>query len=131
MSARAELLWSTDNTVPATDVLAETYINHQPGGGKAAEPLDLAAYLAFMEEFHKSFSSQEVKVVQVVVEGDMSAARFESTAIHSGEFMGVAPTGKEITWTGVQIDRFENGKIVESWVNWDEYGFYKQLGLIP
>ncbi len=44
--------------------------------------------------------------------------------------MGVAPTGKEITWTGVQIDRFAYGIFVESWVDWDKYSFFLALGLV-
>ena len=44
--------------------------------------------------------------------------------------MGLPPTGTEITWTGVQIDRFEDGKIVESWVDWDKYRLFQGLGLV-
>ncbi len=39
--------------------------------------------------------------------------------------MDLAPTNKEVTWTGVSIDRFENGKIVESWVDWDKYRLFQ------
>jgi predicted ester cyclase len=42
--------------------------------------------------------------------------------------MGVAPTGKRATWTGIAIDRIAGGKIAESWVNWDMLGMLQQLG---
>ena len=41
------------------------------------------------------------------------------------------PTGKQTSSTGIQIDRIQNGKIVESWVSWDTLGLLMQLGAIP
>ena len=65
-----------------------------------------------------------------IAEGYQVATRWEFTATHTGDFIGAAPTGKQIIWTGVQIDRFEDGKIVESWVDWDKYRFLEGLGLV-
>ena len=45
--------------------------------------------------------------------------------------MGIAPTGKETTVTGVTIDKIKDGKIVESWNNWDTLGLMQQLGVVP
>ena len=64
-----------------------------------------------------------------VAEGDLVATRWRLTATHTGDFVGIASTNKESTWTGVSTDRFENGKIVETWVNWDKYSFLEGLGL--
>ena len=65
-----------------------------------------------------------------IAEGDKVATRWEFAATHTGDFMGHGPTGKQVTWTGVQIDRFEDGKIIESWVDWDKYRFLEGLGLL-
>jgi hypothetical protein len=43
--------------------------------------------------------------------------------------LATARTGKQIAWTGAQIDRFEGGKIAETWVNWDKSTMFQQLGL--
>jgi hypothetical protein len=43
--------------------------------------------------------------------------------------MGTPPTHREVTWTGIQIDRFANGK-AESWVAWDKFGFLHGLGMV-
>ena len=51
--------------------------------------------------------------------------RFTSKGTREGEFIGIAPTGKQVSWTGITIDRIEDGKIVESWADWD------LLGLLP
>ena len=45
--------------------------------------------------------------------------------------MGIAPTGKYSTVTGMNIDRYQNGKIVESWSNYDMFGMLQQLGVVP
>ncbi len=44
--------------------------------------------------------------------------------------MGVAPTGRQIVWTGIQIDRIENSRIVENRFDWDKYRFFQGLGLV-
>ncbi len=44
--------------------------------------------------------------------------------------MGVEPTGRKLTWTGISIDRISEGKIAESWANWDMMGMMQQLGAI-
>ena len=40
------------------------------------------------------------------------------------------PRASRVKWTGVQIDRFENGKIIESWVDWDKYRLFEELGFL-
>jgi|GEM_PF-5544223 len=60
----------------------------------------------------------------------MVATRWRIIADHTGTFEGYRPTLKQSTWTGVTTDRFDNGTIVESWVNWDKYSFLKGLGLV-
>ena len=45
--------------------------------------------------------------------------------------MGIAPTGKQVTVTGMTIDRFVNGQFVEGWSNFDALGMLQQLGVVP
>jgi predicted ester cyclase len=49
---------------------------------------------------------------------------------HRGPFMGIQPTNRELSWTGITIDRIVEGKIVESWANWDMMGMMQQLGVV-
>jgi predicted ester cyclase len=44
--------------------------------------------------------------------------------------MDVEPTNRELTWTAITIDRISEGKLVESWANWDMMGMMQQLGVI-
>ena len=45
--------------------------------------------------------------------------------------MGIAPTNKQVTYTGMNIFRIAAGKLVEEWFNWDALGFMQQLGAVP
>ena len=57
--------------------------------------------------------------------------RWKVTATHQGDFLGIAPTGKRITVTGISIHRISGGKIVEEWQQWDSLGLMQQLGVVP
>jgi predicted ester cyclase len=45
--------------------------------------------------------------------------------------MGIAPTNKHATVTGVDIDRYQDGKVVEAWASYDMFGMLQQLGVVP
>ena len=60
-----------------------------------------------------AFAEMHDQVQDQMADGEKVVTRFAGGGIHRGVFMGVAPTGKTVTWTGISIDRFEDGKIVE------------------
>jgi steroid delta-isomerase-like uncharacterized protein len=57
--------------------------------------------------------------------------RWTATGTHQGEFMGIAPTGKQVTVTGIAIHHIADGKVVEEWEQWDTFGLMQQLGAVP
>lgn len=63
----------------------------------------------------------------MVAEGDRVVVRFSIVGTHKGEFMGVAPTGKKVKWSGINIGRVVNGQIVELWGEADFLGLMRQL----
>jgi predicted ester cyclase len=66
----------------------------------------------------------------IVAEGDKVVVRGTVTGTHTGApLFGVPATGKQLTWTGIDTSRVENGKIVERWLNADILGLMQQLGL--
>jgi predicted ester cyclase len=69
-------------------------------------------------------------VEDMIVEKDKAAARYIMRGTHQGEFVGVAPIGNRVEVTGIDIVRFERGKMVEHWPYSDELGMMQQLGLI-
>ena len=78
-----------------------------------------------------AFQDLDVTVVDMVAEKDMVAARFTARGVHKGDFMGLPPTGKPITMTGMEIFRLENGKIAELWGEANLLGLMQQLGILP
>ena len=65
-----------------------------------------------------------------IAEGDMVANLFVFYGTHEGEFMGVAPTGRQVKFTGLNIDRVVDGKIVENWIEGDLEDLLQQIDAV-
>jgi predicted ester cyclase len=78
-----------------------------------------------------AFEGLNVTIEDMVAEGDKVAARFTARGIHKGVFMGLPPTGKPITMTGIEIFRIENDMIAELWGEANLIGLMQQLGILP
>ena len=66
-----------------------------------------------------------------LIDGDRVSVVFETTMTHSGEIMGAPGTGSRLTIRGVDIARWQDGKMVERWEYADFMGLMQQLGLMP
>jgi steroid delta-isomerase-like uncharacterized protein len=85
-----------------------------------------------IEWFRSAVPDLTYTVEDQVEEGDKVVTRYTATGTHQGEFFGVAPSGKRIEMSGIQIDRFdESGKMVEDWPEYDLLGAMKQMGAVP
>jgi predicted ester cyclase len=82
----------------------------------------------FWKALRSAFSSIHVEAHRVIEQGDLAMLQWTITMTHSGEFMGILATGKKVTATGMSLQRYEKGKIVEAWDNWDQLGALAQLG---
>ena len=78
-----------------------------------------------------AFPDLHETVEDIFAEGDKVVTRFTMRGTHQGELMGIPPTGKQVTMTGMTIHRIVSGKIVEDWVVADFLGMMQQLGTIP
>ncbi|WP_264159428.1 ester cyclase [Actinomadura rudentiformis] len=67
----------------------------------------------------------------MIAEGDKLVFRNTVTGTHQGDYMGVPPTGRSITYREIMIVRFTDGRIAETWGIVDVLAQMKQLGLIP
>ncbi len=130
LAGQAQQMWRTGDIATAGDIYASAYVNHQAADDGQTRSVDLKTYLAVIADFHRSFNPIDVTVLSQTAEADMVATRWQFSAIHTGDFMGVAATGKEIVYGGIRIDRIENGRIAESWGNWNKFGLLSQLGLV-
>lgn len=83
------------------------------------------------EDFRRAFPDLEWRVDLVLGEGDLVAARWTVAATHHGRWGDVPPTGKAVTFSGVNIFRFGvDGKVAEIWNHRDDFGLMQQLGAL-
>ncbi len=78
-----------------------------------------------------AFPDIEMTFDDQIAEGDRVMTRYTLRGTHKGEYAGVPPTNKQVTYTGMWIYRIEGGKIVERWGNNDRLGLLQQIGAIP
>jgi steroid delta-isomerase-like uncharacterized protein len=132
LAREAIQIWTTGDVGAADEIYAPDYVNHQHHDPDDPRDLQgLEAMKAFAAEFRDAFPDFRDSIDIQLAEGDMVATRFTSRGTHRGTFMGVEPTNRELSWTGITIDRIAGGRIVESWANWDMMGMMQQLGVIP
>jgi predicted ester cyclase len=70
-------------------------------------------------------------IEDMIVEGNKVVTRATVQGTHKNDFMGIAPTGKQFTMTGIWIYYIADGKIIEDWEVLDQLGMMQQLGAIP
>ena len=119
-----------EGNLDLADEIFDRYLAHQPDGSMLERgPEDVKR---FMGEFRGGFPDFHSTIEDMVAEGDKVVTRWTIRGTHQGEFRGIAPTGKQITVTGIGIFRFSpEGKVVESWDNFDQLGMMRQLGALP
>ncbi|MEX2247224.1 MAG: ester cyclase [Dehalococcoidia bacterium] len=86
------------------------------------------------EAFHlalTAFSDFRHEVIDQIAEGDRVVTRMTASGRHTGEFLGIPATGKEVTMTGIAVHRIVDGKIAEHWSEVDGFGLFQQLGAFP
>ncbi len=81
--------------------------------------------------FRSAFPPWRSEIEDMFSEGDQVVFRGTSSGTHQGEFMGIPPTGKQISMSGVHIMRLSNGKVIEHWAPSDMMGFMQQFGITP
>jgi predicted ester cyclase len=79
---------------------------------------------------HTVFPDMHQTIEQIMTDGDMVAVRLIARGTHQGPFMGVEPTGKQITHGVLMMMKVKDGKIVEYWANADMPSLLEQLGLL-
>jgi predicted ester cyclase len=81
--------------------------------------------------YRTAFPDLRMTVDEAIASGDKVALRWHSEGTHRGELAGLAPTGVHGSVTGISIDRWQDGKVVEVWAEWDNLGLARQLGAAP
>lgn len=122
-----EELFNKRNLAIVDALCAVNVVSHGPGpevSGTEGIKRSAGMYLAAFPDLHFTFED-------FIAEGDKVVVRETMSGTQQGELMGIPPTGKQFSATGIEIYRFEGGKIVEHWLESDMLGLLQQLGAIP
>ncbi len=111
----------------AVESFAEDAVDHDPAEGQGA---GREGFRTFFKALTTAFPDAHIEPAHMVADDDHVCIAYTLTGTHNGDFNGVAPSGKRIEVRGVQIGRFENGKLVERWGSSDELGIMQQIGAI-
>ena len=90
----------------------------------------LESYKQHLTMFYKSFPDTHETIEDIIAEEDKVWVHVTAKGTHTGEYHGLAPTGKKITFTVVDIWRIVDSKVVEGWHVEDHLDLLKQLGVI-
>lgn len=80
--------------------------------------------------YHGAFSDAHITVEEQLAEGDMVVTRWTGRGTHDGDLMGVPASGNRAEVSGLTINRIEDGRISETWTNYDALGMMQQIGAI-
>ena len=128
MSRFLEEVFNKKNLAAIDEFIAPNQIDHTlppflpttPEGTKQA-----------IDMFLKAFPDMHLTIEDMIAEGDKVVIRYTSRGSQRGAFMGIPPTGKQMTVSSIIIARIADGKIVEEWGLDDQMGMLQQLGIIP
>jgi len=124
--------WHKGDLAVVDELVASDFVSHDPA----------APHVRNREEYKQriigertSFPDFHITIDDEVAAGDKVVTRWTVRGTHSApiidQFGTIAPTGKQIAVTGITIDRWSNGQLVEEWLYGDMLGFMQQLGLMP
>ena len=120
-------LYSSGDFDGASQLVAENVIVHGfPGLQPGREN-----YKQVGQMFAVAFPDHQSIVEDQIAEGDRVVTRTTFRGTHLGDLQGIPPTGKQIAFSSIMIDRFEQGQIAERWVVFDQLGMLQQLGVVP
>jgi len=125
-----EEVWNQANLGLIDELVAPNATFHDANvpGGTFSGPEGMKQ---LVQIYRGAFPDVRMTINDQIAEGDQVVTRWTATGTHKGELMGIAPTGKYATVTGVDIDRYQDGKVVEAWASYDMLGLLQQLGVVP
>lgn len=123
-----EEVWNNWSLDAARELYAQDYIDHVHLG----EPQGMAGLEKIFFEWREAFPDWKITVESLIADGDIVVAFLSAGGTHKGEFMGIAPTGRQVTVTAIEKFRIANGQVVEFWggIN-NKLDMFRQLGMLP
>ena len=123
-----------EEIIPSGDAAALPDVMHPDCADHSArpgEPPGIEGLTATMRWLHGVFADLAFDIHQVIGEGDTVAVHCTLTGRHTGDLMGIPPTGRPVATPMVHILRFRDGKASDHWAVHDDMATMRQLGMLP
>jgi predicted ester cyclase len=118
---------NTQDLAVIDEIVTPGIIHH---AGTFPDGIGPEAVKSVLEILITGFPDVHHTVEQVIAAGDFVTIIWSAEGTHQGEFQGNGSTGKRVTWTGIQVYRFECGRIAEDWTEVDGLGRLQQMGAL-
>jgi steroid delta-isomerase-like uncharacterized protein len=126
----SEEIWNQGKVELCDDLFPDNYVAHQPAFGDP-EPRGPKSVADFVQLFRAGFPDIHIEILDVFGSGDQVAWRLSWSGTHTGDYLGMPPTGRTIDVAVIGVNRIVEGKIVEAWGVVDHLGALQQLGVMP
>jgi steroid delta-isomerase-like uncharacterized protein len=121
--------WTSGDLDAFDGLIAPNYQDHDTQNPNAGTP-GAAGVKLTAAMYREAFPDTHFEIEAQISEGDYVVTRWTATGTQEGELMGMPATGKHVTVTGITIDRFEDGKIVEAWRSMDMLNVLRGIGAL-
>lgn len=111
------------------DARTDDYFAHAPASIEP-EPLNSATWRGFLDGFLEGFPDLHLTIEDAVADEGFTAQRILFEGTHTGVFQGLPPTGRKVSFGGIEINRMVDGKVAEHWFQLDQVAMLQQLGLM-
>ncbi|HTJ57158.1 MAG TPA: ester cyclase [Devosiaceae bacterium] len=126
-----DAVWSKGDFSVLDTLVAPDAVDHSTVGGKVKSEKGSGSFRAIVSMFRGAMPDIKLTIEDEIFAGDKVVHRWRLAGTNTGSLMGVPPTGKPVTFSGITTVRMRDGKIVERWTNVDELGVLQQLGVAP
>ncbi len=124
-------VWSKGDFSVLDTLISPDAVDHSTVGGKPKTEKGSASFRAIVTMFRSAMPDIHLTINDEIYTGNMVVHRWTLVGTDTGGVMGMPPSGKQLTFSGITTVRMANGKIVERWANVDELGLLQQLGVAP
>lgn len=124
-----EGVWNGDDPSTAEDFVHSEYYIHDRDIAETLRGPEL--YVALADMTRSIFPDMEFTIHETITEGDLIALRWTMAGTHEGPLFGLEDTGIKVKLPAIEVNRFEDGKLRETWTQSDMLGVMQQIGAMP
>lgn len=121
-----EEVWNQGRTATIDELLAPNVVVHGLGPDQRGPD----EFKPFHRQYRASFPDIHIQVDDVVAEGDLVAVRWSGRGTHQGDHLGFKATNRPVSFSGMVFVRVKDGRLVEGWNLFDQFGMLQQLGVV-